>query len=86
MNNCTAYSGHPELSCLKHGSPGGGAPCASCQLELLRELMPKAQAIILELTDDDVANANLHDGDCPEDDTCECQAAAAMNAVMGWKR
>lgn len=82
---CIAYGGHLELSCV-NSIPIMGKTCEPCQLEILRELMPKAQAIILELTDNDVANADLHDGDCPEDDTCECKAAAQMNAVMGWKK
>lgn len=85
---CTAYGGHPDLTCVKHG-PIMGRPCEPCQLEILRDLMPKAQKIILDLSDGDVANYCHHEDNCPGDDTCdpnECKEVAAMNAVMGWKK
>lgn len=88
MSACKAYGGHPDLSCLKNG-PIMRQPCEPCQLTHLRELMPKAQKIILDLSDGDVANYVEHGGDCPGDDTCDpsvCKDIAAMNAVMRWEK
>ncbi len=87
MNTCTVYA-HPELSCITHGTIGA-KPCEPCQLKILQDLMPKAQALILKLSDGDVANYIEHVGDCPGDDTCDptiCKDVAAVNAVMGWGR
>lgn len=87
MNPCLSYGLHPTLNCLQHG-PIGPKPCEPCQLAELRALLPKAQKIIKDLADGDVANVVAHSELCPGDDTCdplECQDVAAMNAVMGWR-
>lgn len=83
--SCTRYGGHPELSCVK-SSPFWNKPCEPCELVILRRLITKAQKIILEISDGDVANVVEHDDGCPGDDTCECKKIADMNAVMGWER